>query len=256
MDWNHSIEARRLFFMIGYCWEMGVAEQQLRWIYHAEFMPWDFIYAESRHMWDESRHGNSGYSRLRDFGLDFEHFGYSSYGVKGDGYLPAMTPKDVYENFYGVTQIAETGYFATKRYCFEDFAQHGDDASAEMMQYDIIDETSHVEYGRQWLEEMAKRAGVDEDYRKRGQHDRQTAQVKSDQRVEMMRKIRDGYNPDPAETAPAHGGECVNPSSVPAVEELRSEKTLKHYKWLLTELRSQLPLKNGSEAPVRPNLPM
>src|SRR5688572_32380431 len=94
-DWNHSIEARRLFFMIGYCWEMGVAEQQLRWIYHADFMPWDFIYAESRHMWDESRHGNSGYTRLRDFGLDFEHFGYSSYGASGEGTLDPMTPKDV-----------------------------------------------------------------------------------------------------------------------------------------------------------------
>src|SRR5438477_335853 len=84
-DWNNSIEARRLFFMIGYCWEMGVAEQQLRWIYSAEFMPFEFIYAESRHMWDESRHGNSGYHRLKDFRLDFEHFGYSSYGVKGNG---------------------------------------------------------------------------------------------------------------------------------------------------------------------------
>jgi uncharacterized ferritin-like protein (DUF455 family) len=219
-------------------------------------MPWEFIYAESRHMWDESRHGNSGYSRLRDFGLDFEHFGYSSYGVSGDGYLPPMTPKDVYENFYGVTQIAETGYFATKRYCLEDFAQHGDDASAEMMQFDIIDETSHVEYGRIWLEEMATRAGINEDYRKRGQQDRSAAQIKSDQRVELMRKIRAGYTPEPATTAPAHGGECVNPGSVPATAELRNEKTMKHYQWLLTELRSQLPLKQASDAPTRPNLPM
>src|SRR3954452_5960003 len=201
-DWNHSIEARRLFFMIGYCWEMGVAEQQLRWIYSAEFMPFEFIYAESRHMWDESRHGDSGYHRLKDFGLDFEHFGYSSYGVKGDGDLAPMTPKEVYENFYGVTQIAETGYFATKRYCFEDFENHGDDASAEMMQYDIIDETSHVEYGRIWLEQIASRAGVSEDYRERGARERAMAQQKSDERVAMMRRIRAGYDPDPAETAP------------------------------------------------------
>jgi hypothetical protein len=255
-DWNHSIEARRLFFMIGYCWEMGVAEQQLRWIYHADFMPFDFIYAEARHMWDESRHGNSGYSRLRDFGLDFEHFGYSSYGVTGEGYLPPMTPKDVYEAFYGVTQIAETGYFATKRYCFDDFAAHGDDASAEMMQYDIIDETSHVEYGRLWLDEIAQRAGVSEDYRTRGAADRIAAQRKSDQRVEMMRKILAGYDPAPAETAPAHGGECVNPGSIPAAEDLRNAKTRSHYQWLLRELRGQQPLKNISDAPVRPNLPM
>ena len=255
-DWNHSIEARRLFFMIGYCWEMGVAEQQLRWIYSAEFMPFEFIYAEARHMWDESRHGDSGYHRLRDFGLDFEHFGYSSYGATGDGDLAPMTPRDVYENFYGVTQIAETGYFATKRYCFDDFAAHGDDASAEMMQYDIIDETSHVEYGRQWLEEMGRRAGVEEDYRARGTAERAAAQRKSDERVAMMRRILAGYNPEPSETAPAHGGECVNPGSVPAVEELRNPKTHEHYRWLLAELRGQQPLRDATDAPVRPNLPM
>jgi hypothetical protein len=256
MDWNNSIEARRLFFMIGYCWEMGVAEQQLRWIYHAEFMPWEFIYAESRHMWDESRHGNSGYSRLRDFGLDFEHVGYSSYGVSGEGYLPPMSPKDVYEAFYGVTQIAETGYFATKRYCLDDFASHGDDASAEMMQYDIIDETSHVEYGRLWLEEMAKRSGIDEDYRKRGASDRAAAQQKSSERVELMRRIVKGHTPPKPQAAPAHGGDCVNPGAVPAVEELRNPKSVAHYHWLLNEVRGQMPFRNVQDAPVRPNLPM
>jgi hypothetical protein len=257
-DWNHSIESRRLFFMIGYCWEMGVAEQQLRWIYSADFMPFDFIYAESRHMWDESRHGDSGYHRLKDFGLDFEHFGYSSYGASGDGDLPPMTPKEVYENFYGVTQIAETGYFATKRYCFEDFASHGDDASAEMMQYDIIDETSHVEYGRLWLEEMGRRAGVEEDYRARGAAERIAAQKKSDERVAMMRRILAGYDPEPAADAhaDAHGGECVNPGSVPAAAELRNPKTHQHYQWLLAELRGQQPLKGVADAPLRPNLPM
>jgi hypothetical protein len=54
------VEARRLFFMIGYMWEMGVAEMQLRWLFYADFMPWEFIRDEARHMWDESRHGNSG----------------------------------------------------------------------------------------------------------------------------------------------------------------------------------------------------
>jgi hypothetical protein len=207
-------------------------------------------------MWDESRHGNSGYTRLRDFGLDFEHFGYSSYGVSGDGTLPPMSPRDVYEAFYGVTQIAETGYFATKRYCFEDFANHGDDASAEMMQYDIIDETSHVEYGRLWLEEMAHRSGVDEDYRQRGTTERAAAQTKSTERVELMRKIMGGFDPPPAHVTPAHGGECVNPGSVPAAAELRNPHSYAHYQWLLKELRGQVPLKNISDAPMRPNLPM
>jgi hypothetical protein len=47
MDFGRSVEARRLFFMIGYFWEMGVAEDQLRWVYHASFMPWKFTYQEA-----------------------------------------------------------------------------------------------------------------------------------------------------------------------------------------------------------------
>jgi len=234
-----------------------VAEQQLRWIYSADFMPFAFVHAEARHMWDESRHGDSGRHRLLDFGLDFEHVGYSSYGAGGEGTLDPMTPREVYEAFYGVTQIAETGYFATKRYCFEDFAAGGDDASAEMMQFDIIDETSHVEYGRVWLEEIAKRAGVQEDYRRRAVADRAAAQHKSDQRVAMMRRILAGEDVGVAATPEdAHGGECVNPGSVPAAAELRDPATHKHYRWLLNECRGQLPLKAAADAPVRPNLPM
>jgi hypothetical protein len=250
LDWSTSVEARRLFFMIGYCWEMGVAEQQLRWIYHADFMPWDFVYAEARHMWDESRHGDSGYHRLRDFGLDFEHVGYSSYGATGEGVLDPMTPREVYEAFYGVTQVAETGYFETKRYCFDDFLAGRDESSAEMMQFDIIDETSHVEYGRIWLEEMGRRAGVEEDYRKRGATERAATRQKAMQRVAGYRSMLSPERPGPA------AGQWDNFGSTVTPQLLRDEKAWKHYRWLISELRGQCPLANVADAPVRPFLPM
>jgi hypothetical protein len=135
-------------------------------------MPWKFLHDEARHMWDESRHGNSGRTRLQNFGLDIRDVGYTSYGAaKATGTLPPMSPRDVYEAFYNVTQIAETGYFKTKGYSFEDFRDGGDLASAEMMQFDIIDETSHTEYGRLWLEEMMKRAGIEEDYKAKAHYE-------------------------------------------------------------------------------------
>ncbi|MCC6580551.1 MAG: hypothetical protein IT440_08925 [Phycisphaeraceae bacterium] len=255
LDWSTSVETRRLFFMLGYCWEMGVAEAQLRWIYHADFMPWEFIYAEARHMWDESRHGDSGYHRLRDFGFNFEHFGYSSYGATGEGVLEPMTPRDVYEAFYGVTQIAETGYFETKRYCFEDFQACRDDASAQMMQFDIIDETSHVEYGRIWLDEMAARAGVQEDYRKRGATDRSQARLKAEQRVAGYRAAMEGNTIATAES-PRHGGDSVNPGFHAPVDALRNEVAWKHYQWMLSEIKGQCPLKAVDDVPARPFLPM
>jgi hypothetical protein len=107
-----------------------------------------------------------------------------------------------------------------------------------------------------WLEQIAARAGVTEDYRARAVSDRIMAQQKSDERVTMMRRILAGHNPEAHETAKAHGGECVNPGSVPAAHELRNPQTHSHYQWLLSELRGQQPLKGVSDAPVRPNLPM
>jgi hypothetical protein len=254
LDWSTNVEARRLYFMIGYAWEMGVAEQQLRWIYHADFMPWEFIYAESRHMWDESRHGDSGYHRLRDFGLDFEHFGYSSYKASGEGVLAPMTPREVYEAFYGVTQIAETGYFETKRYCLDDFLAGDDEASAEMMQFDIIDETSHVEYGRLWLTEMGRRAGVEEDYRSRGAAERaQTKRKAEGRRQEYQRYLRGERS---AMQEISHAGDCVNSASAHNFAALTDQTTRKHYEWMLRVIREQTPLTNSSIAPVRPFLPM
>jgi hypothetical protein len=65
-------------------------------------------------------------ARATELGLDIPDVGYTSYGAaKASGTLPPMSPRDVYEAFYNVTQIAETGYFKTKGYCFEDFAMAG-----------------------------------------------------------------------------------------------------------------------------------
>jgi hypothetical protein len=191
-------------------------------------------------MWDESRHGNSGLTRLRDFGLDIKDIGYSSYNKHGEGRLEPMTPRDVYNAFYAVTQIAETGYFKTKGYCFEDFAAGGDQASAEMMQFDIIDETAHTEYGRQWLNVMMERAGIEEDYRKRGLRDRELAQQGADARVAAYRECVAGTRP-PADAA------CQN---------VLNPQAQAHYQRLLETLRRQCPLANAATAPWRPNLPM
>jgi hypothetical protein len=112
--------------MIGYMWEMGVAEMQLRWLFYADFMPWKFLHDEARHMWDESRHGNSGRTRLQNFGLDIRDVGYTSYGAaKASGTLPPMSPRDVYEAFYNVTQIAKPDISRPRATASRTFAMAG-----------------------------------------------------------------------------------------------------------------------------------
>jgi hypothetical protein len=239
LDWSHSVEARRLYFMIGY-------------------------------MWDESRHGNSGRTRLQNIGLDIKDVGYTSYGAaKASGTLPPMSPRDVYEAFYNVTQIAETGYFKTKGYCFEDFRDGGDLASAEMMQFDIIDETSHTEYGRLWLEEMMKRAGIEEDYKDRALQERHDAYAKAGRKVELYRRFLEtgelpqkeqSGNAEPDAAGEAAPAVSVVPGDSDSLEDfcrtLVNPEAKAHYEWLLEEVRRQCPLSNVETAPVRPHLPM
>ncbi len=248
LNWSGSVETRRLFFMIAYLWEMGVAESQLRWLFYADFMPWEFIRDEARHMWDESRHGNSGKVRLENFGLSIEDVGYSSYGAASKvGDLEAMTPRDVYEAFYRVTQIAETGYFKTKGYCFEDFRDGGDELSAEMMQFDIIDETSHTEYGRRWLEAMMQRAGIEEDYQARALQDRQQAFQTSGEKVALYQRFLDSDE----SVLPSDNDDLAN-----ACLQLKDARARAHYERLLETVRAQCPLSNAHNAPTRPHLPM
>ena len=257
LDYSASVEARRVWFMIGFMREMGVAEDQLSWIYYADHLPWQYTYEEARHMWDESRHGDSGLARLRDFGLGIEHVGYSSYGKYGDHALAALTPRDLYEQFYGVTQIAEAGFFQTKRDAFADFDRGGDDSSAEMMQFDIIDETSHVAYGHHWLPSLMQAAGIEEDYRARGLRDRAATEQAANNRVAALRDfVRTGSLPVP--DAPLRGVEpnAANKSIDRHTRILSSPKARAHYEWLLTVVREKLPLKGADKMPVRPNLPM
>jgi hypothetical protein len=100
-DFSTSVEARRLFWCYGYLLEMGLAMDQLRWVYAAHDMPWAFVQDASRHLWDESRHGDSGRSRLLDFGITLADLGFptatdDSLALEG-GTVEAMTPHEWYE---------------------------------------------------------------------------------------------------------------------------------------------------------------
>jgi hypothetical protein len=220
-DFSESIEARRLFWMIGYMREMNLAVNQLTWIWDTPDMPWDFHRDISRHLWDESRHGDSGYSRMRDFGIGLSEVGFGAYGNEPweiserpplrpqrhdsePGDLPASgerepaTPEQFYEDVFNIGMIAETGHFEVKREGYEDFRAGGDMESAEMMLFDIIDEQSHVQYAHKWLDALAERAGVDNSgYKQRAAEIRVEHQARSSARAEENRKTlsRDPANP-------------------------------------------------------------
>jgi hypothetical protein len=197
-DFTDSVETRRLFWCYGYLREMNLAMDQLRWIYDSPYMPWAFHQDIARHLWDESRHGDSGYSRLLDFGISLRDIGFRPYDetlidaigmppaapqyetpdtIAAMGSLEPLSPQQLYNVVFDIGLVAETGHFVVKREAYEDFRAGGDLESAEMMLFDIIDESTHVQYAHQWLPALAEHAGVDNsDYRERGAHVRQRRQ--------------------------------------------------------------------------------
>lgn len=236
-DFANDLEARRLFWCYAYMRELNLAEDQLKWIYDGHAMPWDFLHDVSRHMWDESRHGHSGRSRLMDFGIDITETGFPYYDKDATQRVSeaelsmakaaVMSPKDLYENVFFIGMVAETGHFAVKHEAYADFKDGGDLESAEMMIFDIIDETTHVQYAHKWLPVLAERAGVTaEDYKKRGALVRQAQQAEADARAEREREI---------------------PREGPAYE---------LYESLVRRMRDKLPLTNAATCPPRSAKPM
>ncbi|MEM1208953.1 MAG: hypothetical protein AAGI54_06755 [Planctomycetota bacterium] len=236
-NFETDLEARRLFWCVGYAYEMNLAMDQLRWLYDGHFMPWAFTRDISRHLWDESRHGDSGYSRLLDFGIGLDEIGFPSYDgdetyadrtplrpastASDERSIPAaiaadpITPNGLYERVFAIGMIAETGHFQVKREAYDDFKAAGDLESAEMMLFDIIDEQTHVQYAHCWLPVLAEHANVDNtDYRQRAANERESRRAAAEQRqAETKRLSRD-----------------------------ESSNTYRLYDRLLTRMRDQKPL--------------
>lgn len=257
-DFATSLEARRLFWAYGYMMEKNLPDDQLAWLYHGHSMPWAWQHDVSRHLWDESRHGDSGWSRLRDFGISLEDVGFPGYdqaareaelaklapqlGITADeafarqGELLApfradpLTPAQIYENVFMIGLVAETGYFVVKNEGYVDFKEGQDLESAEMMLFDIIDETAHVQYAHKWLPQLAEFAGIDHaGYRERGARIREEYQDKANESVAELKR-----------TLPRTPG----------------HPPFDFYQDLLARIRAACPLANAATCPPRSPKPM
>ena len=220
VDFPTSIEARRLFWAYGYMMEKNIPDDQLLWLYDGHYMPWEWHHDISRHLWDESRHGDSGYSRMRDFGIDFSDTGFPDYdqtarvtileavakeqgipleqayrdypkyldGIRSDTHI---TRAQMYEHVFMIGLVAETGHFIVKQEGYQDFKEGHDLESAEMMLFDIIDETAHVQYAHKWLPLLAEFAGIDNsNYRERGAQIRAEYQQRNNEvSVDLAKKL-------------------------------------------------------------------
>ncbi len=257
-DFITSIEARRLFWAYGYMLEKNLPDDQLAWLYYGHYMPWQWHHDISRHLWDESRHGDSGYSRLRDFGISLDEVGFSGYDqalrdealkqIAAEQKIPfeealsrhaellaafkldPISPQQLYEHVFMIGMVAETGHFVVKNEGYVDFKEGQDLESAEMMLFDIIDETAHVQYAHNWLPLLAEHAGIDNTgYRERAAKIREEALARASQTAsDLERQLP---------RTPGH----------PAFD---------FYQDLLARIRGTAPLSNAATCPPRSPKPM
>jgi uncharacterized ferritin-like protein (DUF455 family) len=121
----------------------------------ADDLGWDFIYDTARWTYDEARHTQMGYDRLRAWGFD-----------------PAEVPLGTYifDSARGQSPVIRLGmlhYFETKNIGkktkrAQAFAEYQDRMSQHDMEFDWADEAIHAHYGKRWHDALRERgsAGV------------------------------------------------------------------------------------------------
>jgi hypothetical protein len=139
---------------ISYFREMAAVETigSLLWEAPA-VMPWEFYADTARHLWDEVRHSQAGQQRLEKLGLNIWDVPVQT----GNYNIRARMP--VLERYAYITQIEEKGSFPGKHENERRFRAAGDALSADMIAYDVADETAHVLLGVKWIPQMQKVLG-------------------------------------------------------------------------------------------------
>lgn len=134
-------------FMWHYMTEIQVVDPMCYVFYGLSDMPFEFYCDFARHIWDETRHHRMGVRRLQQMGFDTTEFAIP-YGEDAISEL---------ENYYSeLSMVGETCSFTRKKKSMESYYEKGDILSGMTAEIDIVDERSHVRFGKKWIPVMYK----------------------------------------------------------------------------------------------------
>lgn len=122
-------------------------------VYDGRHMPFEYIADFIRQAWDEVRHSQMGFSRLRSMGID-------PYAVPIPlGHYSAYLAQPLLERIAALTQVGEACSFVPKKKWQQMARHHNDLLTALEHDFDVVDEKNHVKFGTKWMKElMAKQA--------------------------------------------------------------------------------------------------
>jgi hypothetical protein len=120
-------------------------------VYDGRHMPFDYIADFVRQTWDEARHSQMGFSRLRSMGVD-------PYQVPIPvGHYSAYTEQPLLERIAALTQVGEACSFVPKKQWKKMAHEHNDLLTALEHDFDVVDEKNHVKFGTKWMKEIITR---------------------------------------------------------------------------------------------------
>ena len=119
----------------------------------ADTLGWEFVSTAARWAYDESRHTQMGWQRLRAWGFRDEELPVGTYI-----YDSASGEDPLYR--LGMLSYFETKNIGKKRKRAAEFASYGDAVSEHDMDFDWADEGMHTEFGRRWLTALFNLRGL------------------------------------------------------------------------------------------------
>jgi uncharacterized ferritin-like protein (DUF455 family) len=113
-------------------------------------LPFEFFADFTRQLWDECRHCRMGFERLQAFGVD-------PYSVPIPvGHYSVWANLGLLHRIASLTQVGEACSFQPKRQWVRAAWDRQDPFSALEHEYDIVDERTHVKFGKRWIPEIMK----------------------------------------------------------------------------------------------------
>lgn len=127
-------------------------------VYDGRHMPFEYIADFIRQTWDEVRHSQMGFSRLRSMGIN-------PYEVPIPvGHYRAYCGVPLMERIAALTQVGEACSFVPKREWVKSAIAQGDTLTALEHDFDMVDEKNHVKFGSRWLKELLQMSGDTRDF--------------------------------------------------------------------------------------------
>lgn len=173
-------------------------------------MPFDYYADFVRQLWDEARHSMMGFERLQAFGVD-------PYKVPIPvGHYAIWANFSVLERLASLTQVGEACSFEPKRQWVHAAWKRHDPLSALEHEYDIVDERTHVRFGKRWIHDIMERTNEqrpvkqvvqDADWKFRGKINRMRKKANENWVKDLGERFMGcGTNTSPVSLAPALAG--------------------------------------------------